>query len=155
SSGEQRKPASLREGPRAGSGLTHSAMMSPRSEGRSGLEATSVRSQAVAPMAGPASEMERLRSVLDSVPAALLYVDAEERYVFANRFYETHHFRPWLQIQGKTLREVMGDDAYARVRPHVRAALDGRTVTFETEQEREGAPTILVRYTYTPDLAPE
>ena len=97
--------------------------------------------------------MERLRLVLDTVPAALVYVDADERYVFSNRFYETHYFRPRLQIHGRTLREVMGEETYARVRPHVRAALDGQTVTFETSVERQGAPTLHVRATFTPDVA--
>ena len=106
-------------------------------------------------MSGPGSDTERLRLVLDTVPAALVYVDSEERYVFSNRFYETHYFRPRLQIHGRTLREVMGEEVYARVRPHVRAALEGRTVSFETEVERLGASPIQVRATYTPDFGPE
>ncbi|HEY1907556.1 MAG TPA: PAS domain-containing protein, partial [Myxococcaceae bacterium] len=96
-----------------------------------------------------------MRLVLDTVPAALVYVDAEERYVFSNRFYETHYFRPRVQIHGRTLREVMGEETYARIRPHVRAALEGQTVTFEAPVERQGAPTIHVRATFTPDVAPD
>jgi PAS domain S-box-containing protein len=49
----------------------------------------------------------------------------------------------------------MGDEVYARIRPHIRAALEGRTVTFETQLERPGAPPILVRATYTPELGPD
>ena len=135
---------------RSGAGLTHSVAMSPFSEGRPGVDPSAARSRGVS---GPASEMERLRLVLDTVPAALVYVDADERYVFSNRFYETHYFRPRLQIHGRTLREVMGEETYARVRPHVRTALDGQTVPFETTVERQGAPTLHVRATFTPDVA--
>ena len=131
--------------------LTHSGVMSPLSEERSGVEVGAARTRGVS---GP-SETERLRLVLDTVPAALVYVDAEERYVFSNRFYETHYFRPRLQIQGRTLREVMGEEVYARVRPHVRAALAGHTVSFDTVVERQGAAPIQVRATYTPDLGPQ
>src|SRR5215813_7811703 len=106
--------------------------MSPLSEGRSGVESAAARSRGVS---SAGSDAERLRLVLDAVPAALVYVDADERYVFSNRFYETHYFRPRSQIHGRTLREVMGEETYARVRPHVRAALDGQTVTFETSVE--------------------
>ncbi len=101
------------------------------------------------------TELERLRLVLDTMPAALLYVDADERYVFSNRFYETHYFRPRPPIQGRTLREVMGEETYARLRPHVRAALEGRTVSFDAEVERQGGPPIHVRATYTPDFGPD
>jgi PAS domain S-box-containing protein len=126
--------------------------MSPFSEGRSGVEASAARSRGVS---GPGSDTERLRLVLDTVPAALVYVDADERYVFSNRFYETHYFRPRLQIYGRTLREVMGEEVYARISTYVRAALEGRTVSFETEVEWQGGPPIQVRATYTPDFGPD
>src|SRR5262245_14872509 len=112
------------------------------SEWRPGVEAGAARSRAVS---GPGSDAERLRLVLDTVPAALVYVDADERYVFSNRFFETHHFRPRVQIQGRTLREVMGEESYARISAYVRAALEGRTVSFETEVERQGGPPIQAR----------
>jgi PAS domain S-box-containing protein len=126
--------------------------MSPFSEGRSGVEGVTGRSRGVS---GPVTELERLRLVLDTMPAALLFVDADERYVFANRFYETHYFRSRPPLQGRTLREVMGEETYARVRPHVRAALEGRTVSFDVEIERQGALPLHVRASYTPDFGPE
>ncbi|HZJ52672.1 MAG TPA: PAS domain-containing protein [Myxococcaceae bacterium] len=126
--------------------------MSAFSEGRSGVEGAPGRPRGVT---GPASEVERLRLVLDTVPAALIYVDAEERYVVSNRFHETHYFRPRFPIQGRTLREVLGEETYARVRPHVRAALEGRTVSFDVEVERQGASPVQARATYTPDFGPD
>ncbi|HET9155704.1 MAG TPA: PAS domain S-box protein [Myxococcaceae bacterium] len=106
-------------------------------------------------MSGPASDAERLRLVLDTVPAALVYIDADERYVFSNRFYETQYLRPRGQVSGRTVREIIGEEAYARVRPHVRAVLEGRTVSFETEVERQGASPIQIRATFTPDVGPD
>jgi PAS domain S-box-containing protein len=89
------------------------------------------------------------------VPAALVYVDAQERYVFTNRYYETHAFRPRTQIQGKTIREVIGEESYARIGPHVRAALEGRTITFDAPLEWPDAAPIVMRATYTPDFGPD
>jgi PAS domain S-box-containing protein len=106
-------------------------------------------------VSGPGGDLERLWQVLDLVPAALVYVDAQERYVFSNRYYETHDLRPRTQVQGKTIREVLGDEGYARIGPHVRAALEGRTITFDTLLERPDASPILVRATYTPDFGPD
>jgi PAS domain S-box-containing protein len=128
--------------------------MSSVSEGRPGFDAAA-RPSAVPAGTGPTSDAERLRLVLDIVPAALVYVDTEERYVFSNRYHEAHYLGHRMHLQGKTVREVMGEEAYARIRPHVRAALEGRTVTFETEVERQGAPSIVVRATYTPDFGPD
>ncbi|MGZ3444778.1 MAG: PAS domain-containing protein, partial [Myxococcaceae bacterium] len=85
--------------------------MSPVSEGRPGRDAASARSRA-AGAAAPAGDLEPLWLVLDSVPAALVYVDADERYLFSNRFHETSDLRPRTHILGKTLREVMGEETY-------------------------------------------
>ena len=126
--------------------------MSPWSEGRLGVEAGATRSWGVS---SPGSDAERLRLVLDTVPAALVYIDADERYVFSNRFYETQYFRPRGQVVGRTLREVMGEEGYGRVHAHVRAVLEGRTVSFETEVARSGASPIQIRATFTPDIGPD
>ena len=53
---------------------------------------------------------------------------------------------------GRTVRDVLGEAAYAAVAPHVRAALAGRLVTFEAALTyRDGKPRH-VRATYVPDV---
>jgi PAS domain S-box-containing protein len=123
-------------------------MMPPVPEGRPGANAPSGTVAAVNDLS---TELERLRLVLDSVPAPLAYVDTEERLVFSNRFDEAHHLLP-RPLQGRSLREVMGEERYGRLRPQIRAALEGRTVSFETTVDRPGSPALPVRVTYTPDI---
>ncbi|HUJ85722.1 MAG TPA: GGDEF domain-containing protein [Burkholderiales bacterium] len=68
---------------------------------------------------------ERLRLVLDHVPALIAYVDASETYQFANRAYETLFGLAPEQMIGRTMREVLGEK-YPEAKPHIDAALAGR-----------------------------
>jgi len=72
----------------------------------------------------------RLRIVEQNLPVRLAFVDAGERYVFHNEAY-----RRWLglnaeQIDGRTLREVLGESVYTGVADSVREALSGTCVNY-------------------------
>ena len=72
-----------------------------------------------------------LKTIIDAVPAMVAYVDLQERFVLHNLQYEK-----WLgleagQISGRTLREILGDEAYARVRADIQSALAGHPVSQE------------------------
>jgi diguanylate cyclase (GGDEF)-like protein/PAS domain S-box-containing protein len=75
----------------------------------------------------------RLRTVADALPMRVAYIDAEERYRFNNLAYERGFGRPRAQIQGRTVRELLGDTAYPSIERHIRAALGGERVTFQSE----------------------
>jgi len=75
----------------------------------------------------------RLRTVADALPMRVAYIDADERYRFNNLAYERDFGLSRDQIQGHTMHELLGDPAYERVRPHIRAALAGEAVTFQSE----------------------
>jgi len=75
----------------------------------------------------------RLRTVADALPMRVAYIDADERYRFNNLAYERGFGLTREQIQGRTVRELLGDAAYASVEPRIRAALSGETVTFQSE----------------------
>ena len=94
----------------------------------------------------------RLEFIIEAVPALIGYVDLDERYRFNNLVYQDWFGRPVEEFVGRTVRDVLGDMAYATVAPHVRAALAGRLVTFESELTyRDGKPRY-VRGTYVPDV---
>src|SRR5262245_62805985 len=95
---------------------------------------------------------KRLEAIVEAVPGLIGYVDADERYRFNNLAYQDWFGRPLEQYLGRTVREVLGDVAYAAVAAHVRNALAGRLVTFESELiYRDGKPRY-VRATYVPDV---
>jgi PAS domain S-box-containing protein len=94
----------------------------------------------------------RLEFIIEAVPALIGYVDLDERYRFNNLAYQDWFGRPVEEFVGRTVRDVLGDVAYAAVAPHVRTALAGRLVTFESQLTyRDGQPRY-VRATYVPDV---
>jgi len=75
----------------------------------------------------------RLRTVADALPMRVAYIDADERYRFNNLAYEREFGLSRDQIQGHTVQELLGGAAYESVKPHIRAALAGEVVTFQSE----------------------
>ena len=98
------------------------------------------------------SSHTRLEVIIEAVPALIGYVDVDERYRFNNFAYQDWFRRPVEEFVGRTVRDVLGDVAYAAIAPHVRSALAGHRVTFESELTyRDGKPRY-VRATYVPDV---
>src|SRR5262249_55821167 len=90
--------------------------------------------------------------IIDSVPALVAYVDSDERYRFNNYAYQQWFGRPRSEVYGRTVREILGEEAYATALPYVRAALAGRRVTFEETVMYPDGNMRHVKATYTPDL---
>ena len=95
----------------------------------------------------------RLEVIVNAVPALVAYVDSDECYRFNNHAYEDWFGRPRREVYGRTVREILGEDAYAAAVPHVRAALAGRLVTFEETLTYRDGQVRHVKATYTPDRA--
>jgi PAS domain S-box-containing protein len=91
------------------------------------------------------------RLIADALPAVLAYVDREERYVFANRYYVERYGRP-TDLIGRTVRDVVGPEIYAELAPHFERVRGGLTSSFESELRRDGAPPLLITSTYLPDF---
>ncbi|WP_395444664.1 HWE histidine kinase domain-containing protein [Caulobacter sp. UC70_42] len=89
----------------------------------------------------------------DAVPILISYVDREQRYRFVNRAYERWFGVDRSQIEGKTLAEVLGPEAYDLVRDHAARALAGESVTFEAEHNYQGAGARHIEAQYVPDIA--
>jgi diguanylate cyclase (GGDEF)-like protein/PAS domain S-box-containing protein len=80
------------------------------------------------------SESEaRLRTVADALPMRVAYIDANERYQFANLAYEGVFGITRDSIRGQTGAQLFGEARYRTIEPHVRAVLAGRRVSFENE----------------------
>jgi PAS domain S-box-containing protein len=74
---------------------------------------------------------KKLQLVTDALPSLISYVSRDRRYEFVNKAYETWFGRPSDDVIGKTIPEVIGKDAYDKVKPHVDKALSGSTNSFE------------------------
>ena len=69
---------------------------------------------------------EQLRVITDNVPAVIVYVDKDERFRFANRAQSEWLGSPAAKTIGKTMREVVGEEHYARVKPEIDKVLAGQ-----------------------------
>ena len=97
------------------------------------------------------ADEERLRLLMDSVPALVAYIDTEERYRFANRVYEEWLGIPARSLSGRAVREAWGSERYALVRPNIERALRGERVSYEYTVSEKGVDRRL-RATYVPEL---
>lgn len=77
-------------------------------------------------------ESERqLRLITDHLPARVARLDAEQRFVFANKeVCRAFAVASESELLGRTLREVRGEDAYRPLEPRLRAVLQGQAQTF-------------------------
>jgi diguanylate cyclase (GGDEF)-like protein/PAS domain S-box-containing protein len=91
------------------------------------------------------------RAVTENLGALVSYVDADAHFRFNNRLYESWFGLPRAQITGRPMREVLGEESYARVEPFVMRALAGERVEFEVELRRGGSVRHL-HGIYVPDL---
>ena len=75
----------------------------------------------------------RLRTITDTLPAMIAYIDYEEVYRFHNIAYEREFNRGGMAVLGKTIRQTMGEARYAVLAPYIQRVLAGETLTFEED----------------------
>lgn len=95
------------------------------------------------------TEMEaRTRLTTEMMPAHIAHVDSAGFYTFSNRrLSNVMPGRP-SHIVGLHISKALGDDAYARVLPHLRMALSGTQSTFEFTDKTSSRR---IRVAFTPD----
>ncbi|HKO60116.1 MAG TPA: PAS domain S-box protein [Pyrinomonadaceae bacterium] len=100
----------------------------------------------------PRLQEEKLRLVIDTVPALISYVDSEQRYQFTNKKYEEWFGHSCQEVQGKHLQAILGQDAYEQILPHVEEVLRGKEVSFASWVDYKGAGKRHVQINYVPHL---
>ncbi len=101
-----------------------------------------------------AASEAQLRLVIDSIPALIIYVDSEERYVLFNKTGAEWHATTPDSFIGRTLKEVQGD-IYDDVREKIHETLKGNIVTFDTTIDYADGKTRDVHVTNVPDIGPD
>jgi diguanylate cyclase (GGDEF)-like protein/PAS domain S-box-containing protein len=82
----------------------------------------------------------RLRTIADTLPAMIAYIDFEEVYRFHNLAYEREFSKSGLHVTGRTILETVGEKRYAALQPFIARALRGETLNFEEEDESGAYP---------------
>ncbi len=94
--------------------------------------------------------MEQLRFVANEVPALIAYVDVDARFVWGNESYRRWFGYAPEEIRGRHVSDVLGDAAWAVIRPYVERALAGEEVAYDHRLEYKKGPARDVRVTYAP-----
>ena len=108
----------------------------------------------IPPRRNPRIEPAFARRVLDSFPDLISYVDADEHYRFVNRGYQEWFGVHASEIEGRSMREILGEEAYAAIEPHVRRAFSGERVTYTTVMTYRLGPPREIEAQLIPDLGP-
>ena len=95
---------------------------------------------------------EQLRLVTDSLPVLISYIDSSERYRFNNKAYEEWFGHSREEVQGKHIREVLGNQAYRAIRKYVKTALSGQEVHFESKVPYKDAGLRYTEASYIPHI---
>jgi PAS domain S-box-containing protein len=103
-----------------------------------------------------AAELERtgsdLQTLLDNVPALIGYWDKNLKNRFGN-----HAYQPWfgissVDIRGKAMREVLGEERFRLNQPYIEAALRGEAQRFERTLTLPGRGSVSTLTSYVPDI---
>ncbi|WP_134495814.1 sensor histidine kinase [Microvirga pakistanensis] len=97
------------------------------------------------------SSEKKLRQIADNLPALIAYVDAEQRYRFNNKAYETWILRRPEDLFGLHVWDAIGDEAYGRAKPFIDVVLAGKRTWHEWWAHFPGGLRF-VRSEYIPDL---
>jgi diguanylate cyclase (GGDEF)-like protein/PAS domain S-box-containing protein len=88
---------------------------------------------------------ENLKEVTANVPVLIAYVDAQQRYRFANEFHRDVFGIAPERLIGRTLRHLFPPAAYQRLAPRMTEVLSGFPASFETSfNADDSAPYFLV-----------
>jgi len=90
-----------------------------------------------------------LRDITDNIPGLVAYIDAGERYQFANAAYEKWIGMRPEQMVGRTIRELWGEKRYALFEPNLQRVLRGERVSYEYAVTNGSERRMLA--TYAPD----
>jgi diguanylate cyclase (GGDEF)-like protein/PAS domain S-box-containing protein len=94
----------------------------------------------------------RLRSITDNLPALIYHLDADGRYLFANRQFEPMLGLQPEQLLGHRIDEVRDPLYVEQIRPRLREAMAGQTVVFESETGPRDGPPRKYQQTFVPEF---
>lgn len=95
---------------------------------------------------------DRLRRLIDRLPAMLAYWDSDLCNVVANEAHVRYFGLTPDEIQGRNIFDLLGEDLGERSRPYIEAAMAGQEQVFEKTLTDSDGVTRHVQANYLPDL---
>ena len=96
---------------------------------------------------------ERLKLIIDSIPALIAYVDRHEIYQFANRGYAEWFGLAKEEIVGRSIASVFGPELYPLVTKHLAVAATGERVSYEYARTLDNRRTVHARSVIVPEVS--
>jgi two-component system CheB/CheR fusion protein len=96
------------------------------------------------------ASVAQLLFVSDAVPALLAYIDTDERYVWVNEAYRRWFAQAPEAIRGRHPSDVLGPEAWQKLKPLAAKALAGEQVEFDTYLIYKNGPPRHVHAVYIP-----
>src|SRR6476619_2240892 len=94
-------------------------------------------------------------AIADALPVMVAYCDQREIYRFCNRPIAEWFERPRSDILGRTVQEVMGEEAYSLRQGPIRAALNGEHQRYCAEFVHPTRGALVTRAEYIPHRGPD
>ncbi len=91
-------------------------------------------------------------AIADTLPVMIAYLNTKQRYQFLNRTLADWLEIPRKDILGRTMREVLGEEAYELRRPMVEAALKGERQWFRSDFNHPARGRLAVQSEYVPHV---
>ncbi len=98
-----------------------------------------------------ASEAE-LHTVINQTPFMLVRCSRDLTYRFISEAYAERIGLPREEVLGKTISEVVGEQGFQTLRPHIEQVLEGNPVEFECQIAFRGAGARLLNIVYRPEF---
>ena len=92
----------------------------------------------------------RFRRLMDALPVAIAYLDSDMRVGYANKRAADHHDLRAQEILGMHIRDVRGEENFARSQPYYDMAMAGREVVYEGYSIRGDGSRFDFQSTYLP-----
>ncbi|ADZ69260.1 PAS-domain containing protein [Polymorphum gilvum] len=93
-----------------------------------------------------------LRLVTDNVPALIAYMGPGPVFRFANRRYADWFGHSIASIVGRSPQDVVGQELYAELEPHIEHAFAGNAVSYEYSRRKADGDVAYMRSTLIPDM---
>ncbi len=96
----------------------------------------------------------QLQHVTDNAAVMVTQCSRDLRYVYANKMYCEGIGRRIDEVIGSYIPEILGEEAFATIRPYVERVLAGERVDYESELKCPGTgPPRYLRISYVPDFS--
>jgi PAS domain S-box-containing protein len=93
---------------------------------------------------------KQLQQVTDTMAVAVVRCTADHRYQWVNPGYAAIVQRSPEEVAGRPIAEIIGEEAYQVIRPHIERVLSGKRVEFEVQLPYKGVGLRWIRAAYVP-----